>query len=64
MRDGDKQVVCEAALVEKMWSKAEGIVSLRVFPEGSEIVEASKVPHSLALEDGSWHFISECPTHS
>jgi hypothetical protein len=64
MRDGDEYVGCEAALVEKIRNPQEGIVSLRVFPEGSEIVEASKVPHSLALEDGSWHFISECPTHS
>ena len=62
--ESDTQAVCEAALVTRIWSKEEGVVSLRVFPEGSEIVEARNVPHSLALEDGTWHFISECQTHS
>jgi len=58
------EVICEAALVTKIRRKEEGVVSLFVFPEGSETCEATGVAHSLALEDGTWHFISECQTDS
>jgi hypothetical protein len=57
-------IICEAALVTKIRSKEEGIVSLCVFAEASEIFHATGVAHSLALEDGTWHFISECQTDS
>jgi hypothetical protein len=56
--------ICEAALVTRIRSKEEGVVSLCVFPEGSEIIDASNAAHSLTLEDGTWHFISECQTGS
>jgi hypothetical protein len=58
------EVICEAALVAKIRRKEEGIVSLFVFPEGSEITTVGNVAHSLTLEDGTWHFISECQTDS
>jgi hypothetical protein len=58
------QAVCEAALVTSIRRKEEGVVSLSVFPEGSEIVTVGNVAHSLALKHDTWHFISECQTDS
>jgi hypothetical protein len=57
-------VVCEAALVTRIASKEEGMVSLHVFPEASRILETTGVAHRVTPEDGTWHFISECPTGS
>lgn len=60
--DSTDTFVCEAAIVTKIRDREQGVVSLRVFPDGSVVEEASEVPHGTT--DGTWHHISECWTGS